>query len=84
MNRPSPAPHTRPICLFLHLAPRVLTAASYLALVPVALAWGLPSAAAPGASALLVAGPLLLDILTWPNRAAGTRHRPSPYVGYLG
>jgi len=63
MNQPPPAPHTLPLTLLLHLTPGLLTAASYLALIPVGRAWGLPSAAALGASALLVTGPLLLGIL---------------------
>lgn len=58
-----PAPHRLPLSLLLHLAPGLLTAASYLALVPKAQALGLPSAAALGASALLVTGPLLLGVL---------------------
>ena len=48
MNQPSPAPHTLPISLLLHLTPGLLTAASYLALIPVARAWGLPSGGRPG------------------------------------
>ena len=63
MNQPSPAPHSLPFSLLLHLTPGLLTAAGYLALLPVAQARGLPSAAASGAAALLVTGPLLLGIL---------------------
>ncbi|HET9871320.1 MAG TPA: CPBP family intramembrane glutamic endopeptidase [Propionibacteriaceae bacterium] len=75
MNQPSPAPNTLPISLLLHLAPGLLIAASYLALVHVGRASGLPSAAALGASALLVTGPLLLGILTLAQQR--TRHGTS-------
>jgi membrane protease YdiL (CAAX protease family) len=73
MSQPTPAPHTLLISLLLHLAPGLLIAASYLALLPVARSSGLPSAAALGASALLVTGPLLLGILMLARRRSRGR-----------
>ena len=76
MNQPSPTPHTLPISVLLHLTPGLLCAAGYLALIPMARAWGLPSAAALGASALLVTGPLLLGLLTVASRQKSQRGTP--------
>jgi CAAX protease family protein len=59
----APTPHTLPASLLLHLGPGLLVGAAYLALIPAARALGLPSAAAVGAQALLVTGPLLIGIL---------------------
>ena len=56
-------PHSLPSSLLLHLGPGLVVGAAYLALVPVARALGLPSAAAIGAQALLVTGPLMIGIL---------------------
>ena len=67
-----PTPHTLPSSLLLHLGPGLLVGAAYLALVPAARALGLPSAAAVGAQALLVTGPLMIGILTVSSR----RRRP--------
>jgi uncharacterized protein len=58
-----PTPHTLPSSLLLHLGPGLVVGAAYLALVPAARALGLPSAAAIGAQALLVTGPLMIGIL---------------------
>ena len=58
-----PTPHTLPSSLLLHLGPGLVVGSAYLALIPAARALGLPSAAAIGAQALLVTGPLMIGIL---------------------
>ncbi len=72
----APAPHSPLESVLLHLGPGVVNAAAYLALVPVARVWGLPSAAALGASAVAVTGPLLLVILILVSR----RRRREPTI----
>ena len=65
-------PHTLPASLLLHLGPGLVVGAAYLALLPAARALGLPSAAAVGAQALLVTGPLMIGIL----KVSSRRRRP--------
>ena len=67
-----PTPHTLPSSLLLHLGPGLVVGAAYLALLPAARALGLPSAAAVGAQAILVTGPLMIGILMVSSR----RRRP--------
>jgi hypothetical protein len=64
----TPASHTLPSSLLLHLGPGLVVGAAYLALVPAARALGLPSVAAIGAQALLVTGPLMIGILKVSSR----------------
>ena len=59
----APTPHTLPCSVLLHLGPGLVVGAAYLALIPAARALGLPSAAAIGAQAILVTGPLMIGIL---------------------
>jgi membrane protease YdiL (CAAX protease family) len=76
MNQPAPTPHSLPISALLHLTPGLICAAGYLTLLPLAQAWELPPAAALGASALLLTGPLLLGILTVASRQQNQRRSP--------
>ena len=66
------APHNLPSSLFLHLGPGLVVGAAYLALITAARALGLPSAAAIGAQALVVTGPLMIGIL----KVSARRRRP--------
>ena len=59
----APTPHTLPWSVLLHLGPGLVVGVAYLALIPAARALGLPSAAAVGAQAILVTGPLMIGIL---------------------
>jgi uncharacterized protein len=68
----APTPHTLPRSLLLHLGPGLVVGAAYLALIPAARALGMPSAAAIGAQALLVTGPLMIGIL----KVSSRRRRP--------
>jgi hypothetical protein len=63
-----PTPHTLSSSLLLHLGPGLVVGAAYLALIPATRALGLPSAAAIGAQALLVTGPLMIGILKISSR----------------
>jgi len=63
-----PASHSVLVSLLLHLVPGVVTMAVYLALLPIAAAWPLPSAAALGGAALLATAPLLAGVLWWMGR----------------
>jgi hypothetical protein len=59
----APTPHPLPWSVLLHLGPGFVVGAAYLALIPAARAFGLPSGAAIGAQAILVTGPLMIGIL---------------------